>query len=100
MAFGDSDLGAFFGDMGVEVSIGDECTMGMVDANDLTDAQAFPGAPVRVIDAQTVVTIAVGSLPSLARDGQITVGGAAMRVREIRQERDGSLTYVYCVADK
>ncbi|HXF24369.1 MAG TPA: hypothetical protein VN602_07605 [Gemmatimonadaceae bacterium] len=100
MAFGDSDMGVFFGDMGVVVSVGNDVTTGLLDANDLTDAQAFPGAPVRVVDAQTVVTIARGSLPSIVRDGQITVDGTVMRVRDMQQEKDGSLTYVYCVADK
>ena len=100
MALGDTDVGVFFGDMGVVVSVGSDCTTGLIDANDLTDAQAFPGAPVRVIDAQTVVTIAVGSLPSIARDRQITVDGVVMRVREMQQEKDGALMYVYCVADK
>ena len=99
MAFGDSDIPTFFADMGVAISVFPDTTMGFIDASDQADAQAFGGAHVRVVDRQTVLTIPLGSLPNLVRDGQITVDGTVMRVRDIMQERDGAITYVYCVAD-
>jgi len=98
MAFGDSDLGAFFGDMGVTVTHNGYTTTGFLDANDQVDGQAFPGAHVRVENRQTVVTVPTSGIPVTVRDGPVTVDGVVMSLRDVMQEKDGAITYLYCVA--
>ena len=98
MAFGDSDLGAFFGDMGITVTHNGFTCQGFLDANDQRDGQAFPGTAVRVVDEQTVVTIPTSGIPTVVRDAPITVDGTVMSLRDAMQERDGAITYLYCVA--
>jgi riboflavin synthase alpha subunit len=98
MAFGDSDLGAFFADMGVEITHNGYTCQGFVDANDQLDQNAFPGTHARVVETQTVVTVPTEGIPQIVRDGPITVDGVVMSLRDAMQEKDGAITYLYCVA--
>lgn len=98
MAFGDSDLTSFFADMGVTIQHNGYTTTGFLDANDQRDAQAFSGTPIFVVDRQTVVTIPTSGIPVVVRDTPITVNGVVMSLRDVMQEKDGAVTYLYCVA--
>jgi hypothetical protein len=91
VAFGDADLPAFFGDMGVPVAIGGARTTGLLDENQVQMVSAS-GTVVNV--TQTTVLIPTGTLAGLAQDAAITVAGVGYKVRNFSPVDDGRLTEI------
>lgn len=96
MAFGDADLPAFFADMGVPVTYGAVTVFGLVDAYDERDGSAQ--AMVDVADRITDVTVPADAFPVFPpRGALLTLNGAAYRVRDVVQQKDGGIAHLFLV---
>lgn len=92
MAFGDADLPALFGDLGVAVALGASTTTGLFDQGQVQRIAPESGLIENV--TQTSVLIATGTLTGLAQDAAITVDGTVYRVRNWSPRDDGRLTEI------
>jgi hypothetical protein len=90
VAFGDSDLGVFFADMGIPVSFGGVTVLGNFDQPAM--GINFGGGPSSVERQQFAVTVPLGSFSRLLRSGDtVTVDGATYKVKGRELSLDGSI---------
>jgi hypothetical protein len=92
VAFGDTDLPAFFGDLGVPVVLGPSRTKGLFNQTQLERVAAETGALENITD--TTVVVATGTVTGLVQDAAITVDGVAYVVRDWAPLDDGRLTEI------
>lgn len=97
MALGDGDVAALFTDLkalgeAVDVVLGGTTTQGILRRNQ--EVLALDGQQVERV---AVLTIKTGSLPGLAAESSLTIGGVAYTVRDPYPEDDAGLTSVVVV---
>ena len=90
MAFGDSDLGVFFGDFGVPVTFGGTTVLGNLDTP--LDSVNFGGGPSGIGRQQFSITVPANSFPRTLRNGdKLTVASVPYVVKARMLSIDGSI---------
>jgi hypothetical protein len=92
MAFGDSDLGVFFGTTGVPVLFGSQSTRGNFDQEGAGDTLIS----LQVEDCSHMLEIDRGSLSPMPKSGDsITVNGRPFKVRKQTPVDDGGIVRLW-----
>ena len=92
MAFGDSDLGVFFGTTGDPVAFGSQSTRGNLDEAG-SDGDVIG---LQVEDCSHVLEIGRGSLSPMPKAGDaLTVGGRSFKVRKRLPVDDGAIVRLW-----
>lgn len=89
-AFGDADIPALMGDMGIAVTVGGVAGIGLLDeADQILVQDANRG---EVVATATTLTIQTSAFPSAKIGDAVIVGSKNFTVRERLRESDGGLT--------
>ncbi len=89
--FGAADLDALLAQLGVSVTYGATTVNGLVDREDLF--QADPSG-LQVSVRRQVVRVKTGALAALAVNSTIVVDGATYHIRDVSLEGDGAITVI------
>lgn len=96
MAFGDSDLSAFFADMGVNLTFNGVTVKVMDDTYDSRDSGS--SSVIDVLDRVTLIQLPYNSFSPMPKRGDsVVLVSTTMKVRDVIAEKDGGITQLFLV---